>query len=129
MLSVENLESRLLEIEHFLQVCYEDNNQEKAQDLTKELQKIEKALSILKELDLEQIDRIVYDSILWDAPRSANLPQTVEVKISLDNIDLLEDFYFGADNLSDYLSDTYEFCHKGFHAEILPGLQHPVLAR
>lgn len=53
--------------------------------------------------------------IMWDAPKSANLPKKVVITIDETNEYLLEDIEEYAENLSDYLSDTYEYCHAGFN--------------
>lgn len=36
------------------------------------------------------------------------------IDINEDNEYLLEDIEYCADNLSDYISDTYGYCHNGF---------------
>lgn len=58
--------------------------------------------------------QIVVTDIKWDAPKSANLPKRVVIDITAENEYLLEDINEYAENLSDYLSDTYEYCHAGF---------------
>ena len=63
---------------------------------------------------MENIKRIIVTNIKWDAPKSAKLPKKVIIDINEDNEYLLEDIDGYADELSDYLSDTYEYCHEGF---------------
>lgn len=63
------------------------------------------------------VKRIVVFNIKWDAPKSANLPKKVVIDINEENEYLLEDIDDYADNLSDYLSDTYEYCHEGFEVK------------
>jgi hypothetical protein len=66
---------------------------------------------------MENIKQIIVTNIKWDAPKSANLPKRVVIDINEDNEYLLEDIEDYADNLSDYLSDTYEYCHEGFNVK------------
>lgn len=66
---------------------------------------------------MTNIKQIIVTNIKWDAPKSANLPKRVVIDINEDNKYLLEDIDGYADNLSDYLSDTYEYCHEGFSAK------------
>jgi hypothetical protein len=63
---------------------------------------------------MKNIKQIVVTNIKWDAPKSANLPTKVVIDITEENEYLLEDIDDYADNLSDYLSDIYEYCHEGF---------------
>lgn len=63
---------------------------------------------------MENTKQIIVTGIKWDAPKSANLPKKVVIDINEDNEYLLEDIEYYADNLSDYLSDTYGYCHSGF---------------
>lgn len=63
--------------------------------------------------------KIEVSDIEWDAPKSAGLPKQVIIDININNIDLLVDIDGCADNLSDYLSDTYGFCHYGFTAQVI----------
>lgn len=60
---------------------------------------------------------IIVTNIKWDAPKSAGLPKKVVIDINEDNEYLLEDIDGYADALCDYLSDEYEYCIEGFHAE------------
>lgn len=66
---------------------------------------------------MENIKQIIVTNIKWDAPKSANLPKRVVIDINEDNKYLLEDIDGYADELSDYLSDTYEYCHEGFNVK------------
>lgn len=69
-----------------------------------------------RELEGKEIKRIVVTDIQWDAPESANLPSEITIDITPENQHLLEDINGYAENLSDYLSDTFEYCHAGFSA-------------
>ena len=60
------------------------------------------------------VKQLEVTNIKWDAPKSANLPKKVVITIDEKNEYLLEDIEEYAENLSDYLSDTYEYCHAGF---------------
>lgn len=64
---------------------------------------------------MENVKQIIITNIKWDAPKSAGLPKKVIIDINEDNRYLLEDIEGYADNISDYLSDTYEYCHEGFN--------------
>lgn len=66
------------------------------------------------DFDYSNVVQIIVTNIKWDAPKSAKLPSQVVIDITEDNKYLLEDIDGAADNLSDYLSDTFEYCHKGF---------------
>lgn len=66
---------------------------------------------------MENIKQIIVTNIKWDAPKSANLPKRVVIDINEENKYLLEDIDGYADELSDYLSDTYEYCHEGFNVK------------
>ena len=72
---------------------------------------------------MKNAKQIIVSNIQWDAPKSANLPDNVMININDDNADLLEDIDGYADNLSDYLSDTYEYCHEGFSVDIITDLK------
>lgn len=63
---------------------------------------------------MEKIRRIIVTDIKWDAPKSAALPDSVTILVSPRMEHLLEDIDGEANNLSDYLSDVYEYCHAGF---------------
>ena len=63
---------------------------------------------------MANIKQIIVTGIKWDAPKSAKLPKRVVIDINEDNEYLLEDIDGYADGLSDYLSDTYGYCHEGF---------------
>ena len=66
---------------------------------------------------MKNIKQIIVTNIKWDAPKSASLPKRVVIDINEDNQYLLEDIEGYVDNLSDYLSDTYEYCHEGFNVK------------
>lgn len=67
---------------------------------------------------MQKIKKIIVTDIDWDAPKPANLPEEVTIDITPENEDLLEDIHGCADSLSDYLSDTYGYCHKGFTVDV-----------
>ena len=62
--------------------------------------------------------RIIVTNIKWDAPKGENLPKKVVIDIDENNEYLLEDIEYYADNLSDYLSDEYGYCHYGFKTRV-----------
>ena len=62
--------------------------------------------------------QIIVKDIKWDAPEDVNLPSKVIIDVTDDNKHLLDDIEYEADALSDYLSDTYEYCHFGFDVEV-----------
>ena len=82
-----------------------------------ERETLEEVINILEENEIESVEQIIVTGIKWDAPKSAGLPKRVVIDVTLDNVELLEDFNGYADNLSDYLSDTYGYCHEGFNAK------------
>ena len=114
MLNVKELYKRIEEIDKELTLEYEDGETHWAANLEVEKQRLEEVICILEENELESVKQIIVTCIKWDAPKSASLPKRVVIDITLDNADLLEDINGYADNLSDYLSDTYEYCHEGF---------------
>lgn len=63
---------------------------------------------------MKKVKQIVVTNIKWDAPKSAKLPKKVVIDIVEANEHLLEDIDGCAEAVSDYLSDTYEYCHEGF---------------
>lgn len=63
---------------------------------------------------MRKVAKIIVTDIKWDAPESAGLPDSVTIHLSPGMEYLLEDIDGAADNLSDYLSDVYEYCHFGF---------------
>lgn len=69
---------------------------------------------------MEERKYILVTNIEWDAPKSVKrqLPKNLIIDIDDENEYLLEDIEDYADNLSDYLSDTYEYCHEGFDAKV-----------
>ena len=58
--------------------------------------------------------RIIVTNIKWDAPKSVKLPKKLVIDIDNNNEYLLDDIDGYADNVSDYISDTYGYCHYGF---------------
>ena len=62
--------------------------------------------------------KIIVTDIKWDAPTSANLPTKVVIDLTDGNKHLLEDINGYAENISDYLSDTFEYCHTGFNVTV-----------
>ena len=81
--------------------------------------------------DLSNVNRIVVTNIDWDTDDDEDdddgtenegetrhlPPKEITIEINDDNRHLLEDLNGYADNLLDYLSDTYGFCIRGFNAE------------
>lgn len=63
---------------------------------------------------MKKFKEIIVTKIKWDAPKEAKLPTKVTIPITKKNQHLLEDIDGYADNLSDYLSDIYGYCHYGF---------------
>ena len=113
-MDIKKLYERYEEIEKVL----ESGGVENLESLEKEQELIENAISIMEENEIDKVERIIVSSISWDAPKSAKLPKKVTIDINLKNIDLLDDINGAADNVSDYLSDTYEYCHYGFCVDI-----------
>ena len=113
-MNVKKLYERIEEIDKELEFEYEDGETCWAANLEAERERIEEAICILEENEIESVEQIIVTGIKWDAPKSAGLPKRVVIEITLDNVELLEDFNGYADNLSDYLSDTYGYCHEGF---------------
>lgn len=67
---------------------------------------------------MPDIKKIIVTNIDWDTDgEDVELPDEIIIEIDENNIDLLEDLDDYADNLLDYLSDTYGYCIKGFNAE------------
>lgn len=64
------------------------------------------------------MQKIIVTNIEWDAPKSANLPEKVIIDICEENEYLLEDIDGYADELCDYLGDTYGYCVFGFNVEM-----------
>lgn len=54
-----------------------------------------------------------FDATEFDAVDIARLPLEIEQEFDFNEVEGLEDF------LSDWLSDTYGFCHFGFAFEII----------
>lgn len=73
------------------------------------------------------ICKIVVTDIEWDTTDiegdtdelDIDLPEEVIIDITEDNEYLLEDIHGYAENLSDYLSDEYGYCHYGFATEVV----------
>ena len=57
---------------------------------------------------------IIVTKIKWDAPKNAGLPTKVTINVTRKNQYLLDDIDGYAENLSNYLSDIYGYCHYGF---------------
>lgn len=70
---------------------------------------------------MPDVKKIHVTNISWDTdgadPDKLGLPKEVDIDITDDNIELLDDIDGYADNLLDYLSDTYSYCIYGFNAE------------
>lgn len=70
---------------------------------------------------MPDIKKIHVTNIDWDTddadPSELGLPDEVTIDITDDNVCLLEEIDGYADNLLDYLSDTYGYCIKGFNAD------------
>ena len=114
-MKIKKLYERIEEIDKELALEYEDGETNWAANLEVEREHIEKAICILEENEIENIEEIIVSNIKWDIDgEDVNLPEKVVIKVTIDNADLLEDIDGYADNLSDYLSDVYEFCHNGF---------------
>ena len=69
---------------------------------------------------MNTIKQIIVTNILWDAPATAKLPEEVTVDVTPDTQRLLEDIFGYADNLTDYLSNEYGYCIKGFTVHLVP---------
>lgn len=66
---------------------------------------------------MENVKRITVTDIKWDAPKSADLPDRIDIILSEETEYLLDDIEGYADNLCDFLSDIYEYCMAGFNVE------------
>ena len=117
MLNTKELYKRIEEIDKELALEDKDGEANKDSNLEIEKERLEEVICILEESELESVKQIIITGIKWDAPKSTELPKKVIIDITLDNAKLLEDINGYADNLSDYLSDTYEYCHEGFNAK------------
>lgn len=117
-MTLKELYERIANIEEELEQEYQEGETNWAANLESEKEHIEEAICILEENELKSVSEIIVSNIKWDADKSANLPKKVVIKIEINNVDLLEDINGYADNLSDYLSDTYEYCHEGFAVKI-----------
>ena len=118
MITLKKMYKRIEEINKELKLECEDGETCWTANLEGEKERIEEAICILEENELKSVSKIIMSNIKWDADKSANLPKKVVIKIKMNNVDLLEDINGYADNLSDYLSDTYEYCHEGFSIKI-----------
>lgn len=117
MLNVKKLYERIEEIDKELKLEYKDRETCWTANLEAERERTEEAICILEENEIERVEKIIVTSIQWDAPKSTDLPKQIVIDVNMDNVDLLEDINGCADNLSDYLSDTYEYCHEGFNVK------------
>ena len=63
---------------------------------------------------MKKIVKLLVTDIIWDAKAHADLPGRVVIDINDSNAHLLDDIDDAADALSDWLSDEYGYCHKGF---------------
>jgi hypothetical protein len=117
MLNTEKLYKRIEEIDKELRLEYKDGETCWAANLEAERERIEEVICILEENEIKKVEKITVTSIQWDAPKSADLPKQIVIEINMDNADLLEDIDGYANNLSDYLSDTYDYCHEGFNVK------------
>ena len=118
MLVIEELYSRIYEIDIELEGEYEDGETCFAANLEVERERLETVICILEEEELDKVSKIYVTNIKWDAPKSTKLPKSVEIDLTIYNADLLEDINGSADNLCDYLSDTYEYCIYGFATDV-----------
>ena len=117
-MNVKKLYERIEEIDKELELEYEDGETCWAANLEAERERIEEAICILEENEIENAEEIIVSNIKWDTDgEDVDLPKKVVIKVTIDNADLLEDINGCADNLSDYLSDTYGYCHEGFNAK------------
>ena len=66
---------------------------------------------------MKKVKRIIVKNVEWDAPNKIEFPTEITIDITQENEYLLEDIDGYADNLSDYLSDIYGYCHYGFKIE------------
>lgn len=118
MLCIEDLYKRIKEIDTELTLEYESGETCWAANLESERERIEEAICIMEENKINKVDSIIVTSIQWDTSELVGLPEQVVIQINMDNIDLLDDIDGCADNLSDYLSDIFGYCHKGFNVEL-----------
>lgn len=58
--------------------------------------------------------KIIVSDIIWDASKKSKLPGEVTIYITPDTAHLLENIDGYAEGISDYLSDLYGYCVKGF---------------
>ena len=79
----------------------------------------------------ERLHTIYVNDIKWDTTdddgneyedvKTANLPKTVEIDVDEEFYNMIKknpnNYY---DEISDYLSDDYEFCVKGFSVSVEP---------
>lgn len=115
MLNIKKLYERIEEIDKELELEYEDGKTCWAANLEAERERTEEVICLLEENEIENIEKIIVSNIKWDTDgEDVDLPKKVIINVTIDNAYLLEDINGCADNLSDYLSDTYEFCHEGF---------------
>ncbi len=121
MLKTEELYKRIEEIDAELSAEYKDGETNWTANLECERERLENAICILEDLSNYTtetgVSEIIVSDITWDTDEEdVELPETVTIPITLDNIDLLEDIEEAAEGVCNYLSDTYEFCVFGFTA-------------
>ena len=100
------------------------NRKEKKQEYLEEkyMCKLLKKKHLIKlyEQDIEDdVTTIIVTNIEWDAPKDVKLPTEVRIKINEDNDYLLDDWDEEAEEISDWLSDEYGYCHYGFAVEVI----------
>ena len=117
-MNIQTLNQRIQEIDQELAAEYEDGETCWAANLEAERERLENAVCILEENGLECVESMTLLDIQWDTDDPADLPEQVLIDINLENIYLLEDLDQGADRISDFLSDTYGYCHFGFHVQV-----------
>lgn len=114
-MEIKKLYERIEEIDKELEFEYKDGKTCWAANLEAERERTEEVICLLEENEIKNIEEIIVFNIKWDTDgEDVNLPKKVIIKVTVDNADLLEDISGYADNLSNYLSDTYGYCHKGF---------------
>lgn len=114
-MNIKKLYERLEEINKELMLEYNDGETNWASNLETEKERIEEAICILEENEIENVDEIIVSNIKWVTDgEDVDLPKKVIIKVAIDNANLLEDIDGYADELSDYISDTYEFLNAGF---------------
>ena len=91
------------------------------------LSDIIKFVNFVSEIYLEEdVERLLVSDIKWDIDEEdnkedieASLPQKILIELTPANEYLAEETNGYLENLSDWLSDTYGFCHNGFTVEVI----------